>query len=301
MGGPSSAIYVPREASIMLSTIAALPYVAPPIRPLTSVLDMMIEAAKERSKRRELMRANEMINKLVSTGRNNQLAQHSNIRATLDELHKTLCTITSQIVEANSGGVLSSLSRVVLDQEAPVARMRQQIDDALDLFHLAASMDLLAMNTSNPPPTSLIVTTSNPGRPRVRHPFDSSRVPVCDRPPQEIVYSRVVEPSRNAPPSTQPERSLALPDIQRASPRRAPITTLTPPVPTPSEIAIACMNVESQRRSFRRNPSPARTLQLATALERQATLMKNVDRTREALEASQESVELYKTLAERRH
>ncbi|CAE6507433.1 unnamed protein product [Rhizoctonia solani] len=178
--------------------------------------------------------------------------------------------------------------------------MRQQLDDALDLFHFAASMDL-AMNASNPPSTSLIINTPNPGRPRVRHPFDSSRVPVCDLPSQETVYPRVVEPSRNAPLSAQPERSLAPPDIQRASSRCAPIAILPAPVPTPGEIAAAYMNVDSQRRSFRRNPSPARTLQLATALERQATLMKNAGRTREALEASQEAAKLYETLAERKH
>ncbi|CUA74097.1 hypothetical protein RSOLAG22IIIB_10985 [Rhizoctonia solani] len=199
--------------------------------------------------------------------------------------------------------MLSSLRRVVLAKAISITRMRQQINDALDLFHLAASMDLLAMNTSNPPSNSLIVTTPNPGRPRVCHmyPFDSSRVPVCDRPPQEIVSSRVVEPSRNVPPSTQPERPLALPDSQRASSRRAPIATLPAPNPTPSEIAAACMNVDSQRCSFCHNPSPFQTLRLATALERQSMLMKNAGRTREALEASQESVELYKTLAERKH
>ncbi|CAE6497047.1 unnamed protein product [Rhizoctonia solani] len=310
MGNPSSPIYGPGEASTVLSTVAAaVSYAAPPIVPLSSVLGNLVErtrevlAATQKSKSQELMdfgkHANNMVNILVSAVQNNQLAQHSNIRATLNELHKTLCTISSQIVEANSGGMLSDLRRVALAEEVSITRMRQQLDDALDLFHFAASINL-AMKVPNPPPTGLVITTPT-CRPRVRHPFDSPRVPVCDRPPQETVSYRVVEPSRNVPHSTQPERSLALLDIQRASSRHTPITTLPALIPTPSEIVAAGMNVDSQRRSFRHNPSPAQTLRLATALERQSTLMKNAGRTREALEASQESVELYKTLAERKH
>ncbi|CUA73476.1 hypothetical protein RSOLAG22IIIB_05326 [Rhizoctonia solani] len=311
MGNPSSPIYGPGEPSTVLSNVTAVAScAAPPIVPLSSVLDKLVErtrevlAATQRSKSQELMdfgkHANNMVKILVSAVQNNQVAQHSNIRATLDELHKTLCIISSQIVEVNSGGMLSDLRRVVLAEEISVTRMRQQLDDALDLFHFAASINLV-MQVPNPPRTSLVITTPNPGRPRVRHPFDSSRVPVCDRPSQETESSRVVEPSRNAPPSTQPESPLALPDNQRAISRHTPITTLPAPNPTPSEIAAACMNVDSQRHLFRHNRSPERTLRLATALERQATLMKNAGRTREALEASQESVELYKTLAERKH
>ncbi|CAE6507444.1 unnamed protein product [Rhizoctonia solani] len=311
MGNPSSPIYGPGEPSTVLSTVAAVASnAAPPIVPLSSVLDKLVErirevlAATQRSKSQELMdfgkHANKMVNILVSAVRDSPLSQHSNIRATLDELHKTLCTISSQIVEANSGGMLSDLRRVVLAGETSVTRMRQQLGDALELFYFAASINVV-MQVPNPPRTSLVIATPNPGRPRARHPFDSSGVPVCDRPPQETVSSRVVEPSRNVPPSTQPERPLALPDIQRASSRRAPLATLPAPIPTPNEIAIACMNVHSQRHSFRHNRSPAQTLRLATALERQATLMKNAGRTREALEASQEAVELCKALAERKH
>ncbi|CEL54097.1 hypothetical protein RSOLAG1IB_06807 [Rhizoctonia solani AG-1 IB] len=298
------------SAATAVATVVS--YVAPPTVTVVSVLDMLIKGAREivgvtqESNRQELKELGEYIAKvvdqLVSASRDGQLAQQANIRECLENLHRVLGSISSQISRVESGGLWSRLLRLLFAKEIPVGRMRQQLKDALDLFEFGASLKLLS-NTLDLPSTSSAMVA---GAPETNHlqAFCSSTAlhPTCRNSPniQRSQTIQAAEPHQNVSILSPQHVHQSQAHTTRARPRTTPITTGVP-IPQINDIVVAFMNVDSCRRSIRHSRSQSKNMQLANALGHLSTLLSKANRTREALEASQECAEIYKIIAERGH
>ncbi|CAE7074752.1 unnamed protein product [Rhizoctonia solani] len=310
MAKPSSPIYGPGEASTKLERLTAFPCgaisgVAPPIVPLGILLELLTKGVKEilgatrRSKNQELADfgkyVNNMINQLVSVLPNSPVAQQDHVRVTLDELYSTLCSISGQIAQINASGLLSNVRRLIMSEEDPIPRMRQQLEDALRVFWFAASLDLL-LKIPIPFTNSPGVNALEPNEPKIPESFDFSHPPVCDCPPQAEQPSRAVEALQGAL-TIRLNAPRPRSHIQRTGPQDTPAFAK----PEAGELTVAFMNVESKRRLYQSNRASVRMAELAAAIGRLSDLLERAGRTREAYEASQESAELYRTLAEKEH
>ncbi|QRW24255.1 hypothetical protein RhiXN_10579 [Rhizoctonia solani] len=119
-------------------------FVALPVIPLSSTLDTLIEIVKDIVYlSRDLIVFGEhterIVNQLASALKNKQLSQDTNTRKSLEELRKMFRLNSSH-------GAMFRLRRALFPEEdyTQVAHMRQQLDDALALFNLAANCELLA-------------------------------------------------------------------------------------------------------------------------------------------------------------
>ncbi|KAH7322313.1 hypothetical protein B0J17DRAFT_683611 [Rhizoctonia solani] len=305
MGNPSPSVYSgrPRAASTVLSAITAfLPFLAPPTASLASVLDKLINGAQEimsitqKSKRRELVdfgdHVGKMISQLVTALQNDQLDCN---------------TILDQMPRTQSGGLLSFIRRLLFPEEIDIGQMRQRLDDGLQVFQLGAFVELLSRGAS-----PLASGTANTSEPHQTQTQTQTQPPGASHSSNFLAYNypRSRERQTTRTPSsfpldwtwtwTGPPDALRL-DTQRATSQRTPTTVASISNPEPGEITAAFLNVDIRRRSFQHQRSPIKAMELATAYDRLSDLLAGTGRTREALEASQKSAELYRTLAQMEH
>ncbi|KAJ1305724.1 hypothetical protein OPQ81_010458 [Rhizoctonia solani] len=293
-----------RVASTMVSTLTAFfTFVIPHTVQLNSMLDVLMKDVLEivgltqASRHLELVEFGKYVEKitdqLIAALRNGQLAQHPNVLKNLEHLQKTLYTISCQISYINgSGGLGSRIRHVLFPEEDHIPRMRQRLNDALSVFHFGAAIGLLATFPNQPAGT---IHVSGPGQPQ---PPDPSRPPAHERPrTQGYQAARTAEPFEDGyafSPSLNTQSY-----TQGAGPPGTFIPGAGKASPADAEISIAFMNVERLRRSLRHSRSQIQTMELAAALGRLSDLLAKAGRTREALEISQESAGLYKSLAKR--
>ncbi|KEP46816.1 putative transmembrane protein [Rhizoctonia solani 123E] len=279
MGKRSAPIHSAGVFSAIFSTITTLlsflipPIVNPKLTLSTLRADVrQIVGLTRKSQHQELIEFGEYVDRLVQqlvlALENDQVAGQANVVKNLEELQKTLLSILQRISRIHGAG----------------GQMRQQLHDALSAFQFVAVLGLLAKD-ANPrtggtvadPPEQYQSQTPEPSRPQPRQ----SRQPA--KPNQD---DRFLHPH----PTTQPYTPRTKP--QPIAP------TATPSSPETGEISIAFMNVERCRRSLRHSHSPNRIMELASALGQLSVLLEQAGRTCEALEASQESAERYRSLAE---
>ncbi|KAH7322309.1 hypothetical protein B0J17DRAFT_772730 [Rhizoctonia solani] len=255
-----------------------------------------IVSSARRSQHRELMEFGEYVEKLISqllsALENDQLARQAHIAKALQELHKTLHAISQRVLRIGKSGEWMSLTRHIrFPEEDPVRRMRRQLDDALKEFKFGALVDLLS-NGSNPPAAAHATEASKPNLPAWTQ--TPSFPPFHDRSSaQGRSVSHTMHPVRH-------DASLSPylddhPGMQGAK----PITSIGGSGPDSGEITIAFMNVERCRQSLRHTRSPTQVMKLAAALHHLSASLAKAGRTREALEASQESAGHYRSLAEK--
>ncbi|KAG8739544.1 hypothetical protein FRC11_000656, partial [Ceratobasidium sp. 423] len=178
----------------------------------------------------------------------------------------------------------------------------QRLDDAWNVFQLAAFVKLL--EDPNPPTGgTAMVDAPEPDQPQTPTPCNPPNALVHSRPYTERSQtSQTGGPLLNVPlPPLRSKHRDVQPNIQRARPRHAPVAVAPSSGPRGGEIIVAFSNVERRRRSLRHNCSPIKMMELATALGRLSALLVKAGRIREALDASQESAELYRTLAHGEH
>ncbi|CAE6512197.1 unnamed protein product [Rhizoctonia solani] len=317
MGKPSLSVgsspsVRPRVTSTVLSAVTAfLPFVGLPVASLSSVLDGLVEGVQRvvgitrESKRQELVDfgdyVNNVVNQLVSAFRNDQLAQQHNVRMNLEQLQKVLDAISRQISRNNSEGWFSRIRRLLFPDGNYIPRMRQQLDDALRVFEFAALIELL----SRAPNLSAGVAAthaSEPSQPRTPNPSDSSNPPAHSLPHTQ--GSRVAQAAEQAHDTLQLSPQFeheSQPHTRRARLHRTPVVAARSSDLEAGEIIVAFLNVESCRHSLQHLRSPVKKMRLATALGRLSVLLAKAGRAPEALEASQESAALYRTIADREH
>ncbi|CAE6379023.1 unnamed protein product [Rhizoctonia solani] len=316
MGIPSPAVSGhPRMSSMIFSAATAavtlVSFAVPPTMSVVSALDMLIEGMKEiagitqKSNRRDLVEFGEyvakVVNKVVSALGNDQLAQQTGVRESLENLQTVLASILIQISRNNSGGLWSRIWRLVFAEEIRVDRMRKQFNDALDLFQFDAALKLV-LRVPNLSPSDIAVSPgSEAKRSQTFESFLTSNASARNHHHEQRRQAiQVAEPLPYAPRIFPQLARQSQTYTARARPRIAPIATgfSSPQI---NDIAAAFMDVESCRRSIRHARSPMKNMQLANALGHLSVLLSKTGRTREALEASQECAELYKTLAEGGH
>ncbi|CAE6362829.1 unnamed protein product [Rhizoctonia solani] len=298
----------PRASSTVLAVLTAfLPFVGLPVTSLGSVLDGLVEGAErivgftEKSKRQKLVdfgkHVENMVNQLVSALRNDQLVQEETVRQNLEELQKVLDSILGQISRRNSSGWVYRIRRLFFPDENHVPRMRQQLDDALRVFYLFASVQLL-LGTGGPSMSVSANDAPESSQPQMPDRSSSPNIPIHRSDIQgsrdiltvEQVYNTSQLPS-------QVERPESRPETQRTRTRLAPVVETRRPDMNAGEIEAAFLRVQGLRWSNRHNRTPRKTMQLATAVDHLSALLANAGRTRQALEASQESAELYRRIA----
>ncbi|KEP48207.1 hypothetical protein V565_130930 [Rhizoctonia solani 123E] len=303
MGKPSVHVSSPSVASTMRSAVTTLlSFVALPVIPLSSTLDTLIELVGEiveisgTSRRQVLMdfgqHVSRVVNQLVSALRNEQISRQPNVRKNLEELQRTLDKILRNLCYINgSGSLLSRLGRALFPQEdqMQVARMRQQLDDALNLFHFAAACELLSRTQDKP---HIQAAYDEPMPTPRHHTQSSSNITTHD-------LSQCQEHPNIRPESAQAHWQDPRQPIQRARPRALAFIAAGPPNLGRDEVADAYTEVNSLRRSFYRSRRPLPAMELAVALSRYSDLLVKSGRTAEALAASQESARMFKSLAER--
>ncbi|KAJ1305739.1 hypothetical protein OPQ81_010471 [Rhizoctonia solani] len=262
------------------AVVALLSFVALPTIPLSSTLDVLIELARDivgvahTSSRQDLMDFGEhiarVVDQLVSALRNEQLSQQTRVRENLEELQRTLENILRDMFYINgSENLIACLRRVLFLQEdhMGIARMRQQLDNALSLFHFATACELLTRPQNLP---------QSP-----HHAFSSSTMTSHDR--HNGRQHAVLHTSE----STQAGLS---------SPCRNQVGRHDP---LPNELKAVSLEVKDLRRSSHRSRRPLLAMELALALGRYSDLLAESGHTTEALSASQESASLFKALAEK--
>ncbi|CAE6478749.1 unnamed protein product [Rhizoctonia solani] len=295
MGKRSAPIHSAGVFSAIFSTITTLlsflipPIVNPKLTLSTLRADVrQIVGLTRQSQHQELIEFGEYVDRLVQqlvlALENDQVAGQADVVKNLEELQKTLLSILQRISRIHGAGGLASRRHIRFPADDYIRQMRQQLHDALSAFQFVAVLGLLAKD-ANPrtgdtvadPPKPCLPQAAEPSRPQPRQ----SCQPV--KPTQD---DRFLHPH----PTTQPY-------TPRTKPQ--PITpTATPSSPETGEISIVFMNVERCRRSLRHSHSPNRIMELASALGQLSVLLEQAGRTCEALEASQESAERYRSLAE---
>ncbi|CAE6459710.1 unnamed protein product [Rhizoctonia solani] len=281
---------------------ALLSFVALPAIPLSSTLDTLIELVGEiveishASRRQVLMdfgqHASRVVNQLVLSLRNEQISRQPTVRKNLEELQRTLDKILRNLCYINrSGSLLSRLGRAFFPEEdqMQVVRMRQQLDDALNLFHFAAACELLS-RTQNKPHDHVACDEPMP-TPR-HHTQSFSNI-------NTLNLSQCQEHANIHPESAQAHRQEPHRPIQRTRPRALAFVAAGPPNLGHDKLVDAYQEVNSLRRLFHRSREPLPAMELAVALGRYSDLLVESGRTTEALAASQESARMFKSLAER--
>ncbi|KAH7322291.1 hypothetical protein B0J17DRAFT_723455 [Rhizoctonia solani] len=299
MGKPNQVVHSPSVAWTMRSAVTALlSFVALQAIPLSSTLDTLIESVKvivdvsHTSRRQELMDFGEhvgrVVNQLVSALRNERLSQQPSARRALEELQR----------------------RAVFPEEdqMEVVRMRQQLEDALSLFQASLSWpsgdeftavcQLLARlrNPSHEQPVDTSAPTqrsiqSHSGAP------DDGRSHYLERaapPTPESTWVGTVSTNQNQVHQRDP-----LQRNRRTRPNDTAFIEAAPPILDNAELVAAYREVDSLRRSFRRCRRPLPAMELAIALGRYSDLLVKSGHATEALAASQESANLFKSLAEK--
>ncbi|KDN47248.1 hypothetical protein RSAG8_03727, partial [Rhizoctonia solani AG-8 WAC10335] len=202
-------------------------------------------------------------------------------------------SILQRISSIHNAGGLRSRRQIRFPDEDYISQMRQQLHDALSAFQFGAFLELLSKD-SNPRAGS---TVADPPKAR------QSQTPEPSDPPSpEHSYLQGRQATQIAE-LAQDDRSLhpgpkSQSHTQRAKRQPTPAAADRNSSSETGEIPVAFMHVERCRRSLRHSHSPGRTMELASALGRLSVLLGEAGRTREALEASQESAELYRSLAE---
>ncbi|KEP48484.1 hypothetical protein V565_123430 [Rhizoctonia solani 123E] len=296
----------PRVALTVLSAIATfLPFVGLPMTSLSSVFGGLIEGVQQivgitrKSRRQELVDFGEyvdsMVSQLVSALRNDQVVQDDTVIRNLEELQKVLDSISRQISRNHSGGWLSRIRRLLFPDESDILRMRRQLDDALRLFQLAASIRLLL---ETPRVSASVAVPDAPNQPQALNPSDSTSIPVHHHP---RAHGSQVEQARGTPQLSPQSEYPTPPHTQPATPRRPPVVVARSSDLEAGKITAAFMNVKSRRHSFQYSRTPIKKMELAIALGHLSILLAQAGRALEALEASQESAEIFRTIAEMEH
>ncbi|CAE6518996.1 unnamed protein product [Rhizoctonia solani] len=313
MGRPEPFVYTPRVASTMRSAVTTLfTFVAPPAIPLGSVLDRLIGSVLEivdvshKSRREELRDfggyVGRVVNQLVSALRNEQLSRQVNVRENLEELQKTLDKILCNMRYINSSNsFMARLRRALFPEEdqMQVFRMRQQLEDALRVFHFAAACELLVrpQNLSRdqladaPMPTQQD-TRNSPSEPV----YDRSECQEhADLHTSELAQAglSLLSPGLN---QVHCQDSLQRP---RTRARRGAFIATAPPKLESDELTKVYLEVNELRQSFYRSRRPLPAMQLAVALGSYSGLLAGSGLAAEALTASQESAKLFKAVAEK--
>ncbi|CAE6471682.1 unnamed protein product [Rhizoctonia solani] len=298
MGSPRAPTNIPHRASTVRSVVTALlSIVVLPTTPLSSTLDILLELVGEiveisRASRRQIImnfgeHVRKVVNHLVSALRDEQFSRQPNVRKNLEELHRTLDKILDNLDEINSSrSLLSRLGRTFFPEEdhTQVTRMRQQLDDALSLFQLIATCEILARTENiryDKTATNGLLSIQHQNTRNVSSTTinDISQAHECAniRPEPDQVHRQ----SSRRP--DQPSRSLRLATGHR----------------TKGELADAGREVDRLHHLFQESRSPTPAMQLAAALGRYSDLLIKSGHAAEALAASQESAQLFKALAER--
>ncbi|CAE6469312.1 hypothetical protein ACGC1H_000046 [Rhizoctonia solani] len=305
MGKRSAPIYSAGVFSTIFSTITTLlSFLIPPIVNPKSTLSTLrtdvrqIVGLTRKSQHRELIEFGEYVDRLVQQlvliMENDQVARQANVVKNLEELQKTLLSILQRISRIHGAGGLTSRRHIRFPEEDYISQMRQELHNALSVFQFVAVLELLAKD-ANPHTGGTVADPPKPYQPQTTNPSDPSPEPSrlqpcqCPQPAKPIQDDRFPHPH----PTTQPY-------IPRVNPQATPPTT-TRGTPETGEISNAFVNVERCRRSLRHSHSPIRVMELASALGQLSVLLERGGRTREALEASQGSAELYRSLAEQLH
>ncbi|CAE6468648.1 unnamed protein product [Rhizoctonia solani] len=331
MGKPSSSVYSGRyrAALTVLSAITAfLPFLSPPTASFAAILDQIVNGAQEimnitqvrssaptnaaavhlvvkKSKRRELVDfgnyVGKMISQLVTALQNDRLVRQPEVRENLEELQKIMCTILDHMSRTSSGGWLSLIRRLLFPEEPNIVLMRQRLDDRLRVFQLGTFIELLSRGAN--PLSSGTANAPELNRTQPPEPPHSPHLSAHSHPlSRGMQVTREIEQPRNIlrlSPGSEPHGLLL--DAQRARFRHIPVTVASIPSLEPEELIAASLNVDSLRRSLRHHRSLIKKMELATALDSLSVLLARTGRTREALETSQESAELYRSVAEMDH
>ncbi|KAG8680637.1 hypothetical protein FRC11_002199 [Ceratobasidium sp. 423] len=214
---------------------------------------------------------------------------------------RTLHTILGEIshIKAPEGWVART-RHMLFPEEEHIRRMRQRLDDSLRVFQVGALVELLAQDP-NLTTRAAVADPPEPNHPQALGPLNApTEERLCTHRRQarqavEQVQDSILPPSL---PGTRPHTREA------RSPRRyAAVVKCSSSSPEDGKIPAAFMKVERCRRSVQHRCSPTQKKELAAALGRLATLLDKSGRTDEALAASQESAELFKSqaLTERVH
>ncbi|GAB1524048.1 hypothetical protein RhiTH_007200 [Rhizoctonia solani] len=283
-------------------------FVALPVIPLSSTLDTLIEIVKDIvylsriSMRQDLIVFGEhterIVNQLASALKNKQLSQDTNTRKSLEELRKTLEDILHRMFRLNSShGAMFRLRRALFPEEdyTQVAHMRQQLDDALALFNLAANCELLARVPPFPNPVG---DTCRP-----------SEKP-ASRPSEPLVSHSMDCGEKSAPSTVKPTLAGDLnikqldPHVPQCdySPGNRPARRRSDFVASETEsdeLLAAGAEVNRLLHLFQRSRRPLLAMDLAIALSHYSELLVKSGCTADALAASQESARLFRSLAEK--
>ncbi|CUA77808.1 hypothetical protein RSOLAG22IIIB_12845 [Rhizoctonia solani] len=291
MGKRSPAVSRAGVFSVMFSTITTLlSFIMPPTANPNPTVGKL---RTDKSQHRELIEFGEYVDRLVqqlvlALG-NDQVARQANVVENLEALQKILLSILQRISNINDAGGLTSRRHILFPEEDYISQMRQQLDDALSAFQFGAVLRLLSEG-QNPRVGS---TATNQPKPR-----QSETPKPCHSPSPE--HSRqVAQPAKPIQDNHSIHPHLdAQPSTQRAKPQPTPLTAHRSSSET-GEISLAFMDVERCRNLLRHSHSPSRTVKLANALWQLSILLGEAGRTLEALEASQEAAELYRSIAEK--
>ncbi|CAE6455978.1 unnamed protein product [Rhizoctonia solani] len=282
-----------------------LSFVALPAVPLRPALDTLIELVDEivglsrKSGRHEFIDfgeyVNKFVNQLVHALGNEQITKDINIMNNLEELRRTLERILCTMHRNDSlNGVMFRLRRALFPEEdqIQVARMRQQLDDARELFKFAADCELLARTQRLNPTVDSSKKAKQPAfRPsdaQAPDPFVSQERPVPNAP--EPSRTRCSAPSKH---KSQASRRKPFLEVKTSS----HVSKLSDS--DNAELIAVDMEVIHLRRLFQRSRRPIPAMDLAIALSRYSELLVNSGHINEALSASQESADLFKSLAEK--
>ncbi|CAE6479043.1 unnamed protein product [Rhizoctonia solani] len=176
--------------------------------------------------------------------------------------------------------------------------MRQQLDDALRVFYLFASVRLL-LGTGRPSMSVSANDAPESSQPQMTDHSGSPNIPIHRPGIQGIRSLQTVEQVHDtAQLPSQAGRHALRPETQRTRSRPTPVLEIRRPDTNTGKIEAAFLRVQGLRWSNRHNRTPRKTMQLATAVDHLSALLADAGRTREALEMSQESVELYRRIAE---
>ncbi|CAE6502633.1 unnamed protein product [Rhizoctonia solani] len=305
MNEPGCPVNSLNVASTFSRIVALVSFVVPSIFRLDSMLGMMMKDVLDilrltQNSDQGLMDfgkyVDRRIRQLVLMFQNGQLPREPNVLKDLEELQWTLHTISYQISYISNSGGLGPYGRYTdYAEQALINRMRQRLNDSLGVFRLDALIELLA-NSPNP---STIEIRECPYQDH-SEPMNTRSTPAGV---SESSVSQIPEPSKppvQELPRTQGQKRQAT-RFDLDIPSQHTSTVDRSPSPKGGEILMGFMNVERCRRSLRHNRSPTQTMKLAAALGRLAVLLDKAGRISEALAASQESADLYKSLAERVH
>ncbi|KAH7322307.1 hypothetical protein B0J17DRAFT_245836 [Rhizoctonia solani] len=178
--------------------------------------------------------------------------------------------------------MVSGIRHILYPEEDQIPRMRQRLDDALKVFEFGAFIELLSR-----PPNPSTGPAASRSEPDQTHGSSGHHRP-CGQGRQT---SQTVGQARGY--RTRP------PPLRLAGSHPAAATMAQNKRMEDGELVAEGENVKRLRHSIQHDHSTIKMMELATALGRLSNLLAKAGRTSDALEASQESAELYRTLAEK--